>query len=269
MKKLLLSVVLAAAPDGQSSAAAPLREPSKKWTVDYGETACTALRAYGSEDASTILAFRPSPNGTVVRLMVVRPGRMPTPHHFDLTASIGSAQVKTTGLRFSSGSKKSEVIWINFDRAELEGLGQSGEIAIKGSGIDERFALPGMAAVLKALDTCNRDLREHWNVTEAAAAKIATPASPVKPLNHYFSAEDYPSQAIREDASGRTGFIMMIDETGKLKDCIVEETSGIASLDAMACGVLLERAKFTPARDAAGNPIRSVYVVGVRWMLPR
>jgi hypothetical protein len=267
MKKLLFLIALTAAPAAQASAATPLREPSKKWVLDYGETACTALRAYGSEDASTVLAFRPSPNGKVVRLMLVRPGRVPTPHHFDLTTSIRPSKVKTTGLRFASSDRKSEVIWINFERAELEGLGQAGEISIEGSGIDERFALPGMAAVLKALDTCNQDLREHWNVSEAAAAKIAKEASSVRPLGSYFSHSDYPTQAVRENASGRTGLIMMIDETGKLKDCMVEETSGIATLDAMACGVLLERAKFNPALDAAGNPIRSVCATAVRWAL--
>jgi hypothetical protein len=40
--------------------AAPLRQPINKWIVDYGETACTALRDFGSEEALTKLAFRPS-----------------------------------------------------------------------------------------------------------------------------------------------------------------------------------------------------------------
>jgi outer membrane biosynthesis protein TonB len=158
--------------------------------------------------------------------------------------------------------------WINLKRDELKGLGQAAEISIKGGGIDERFALPGMAAVLKALDACNQDLREHWNVTEATAAKITKEASPLKPLGSYVSNGDYPTQASRENASGKTGFIMMIGETGKIEDCMVEETSGIASLDAMACGIFLERAKFTPALDAAGKPIRSVCMTSVTWILP-
>jgi len=273
MKKLLFfSAVIAAAAAAASAAsptlpAAPLRQPIKKWVVDYGEAACTAQRAYGGEEALTRLAFRPSPNGNVVRLMIARPGRVPTPYHFDVTTSIRSSQIKKTGLRFASTDRKSEVIWINFDRADLDGLGQAGEITIKGRGIDERFALPGMAAVLKAMDTCSQNLREHWNITETAAAKIAKEASSLKPLGAYFSGSDYPFQAIRENESGTTGFILMIDETGKLEDCMVEETSGIATLDAMACAVLVQRAKFTPALDTAGRPIRSVYVSRIHWKL--
>ena len=58
---------------------------------------------------------------------------------------------------------------------------------------------------------------------------------------------------------------LLVDETGALKDCTVDETSGIASLDAMGCLVFMERAKFTPARDAAGKPVRSVVSTSITW----
>ncbi|CAA9528218.1 MAG: hypothetical protein AVDCRST_MAG23-764 [uncultured Sphingosinicella sp.] len=253
----------------QPASAAPPRQPIGKWQVDYGDTACTAARNYGPAEKPVTLAFRPSPNGTVVRLMVARPGRVSTPHHFAVTTTITSEKAKTTGLRFESADKKRDIIWINFDRAALDGLQAAGEIAIKaGVTIEERFPLPGIGSVLKSLDTCNADLRKHWNVEEAAASQLSKGATVLKPLHSLISDSDYPAQAIRERASGSTRFMMMVDETGALKDCMVEETSGIASLDAMSCSVFLQRAKFSPALDAAGKPARSVLTARITWRIP-
>ena len=254
----------------QAAAQPQLRQPTGKWVVDYGETSCTAARRYGTAEQPVTLAFRPSPDGNVVRLMVARPGRVPSPYHFPVTTTVTSEKAKTTGLRFASTDKKLDIIWINFQRAALEGLPQAGEIVLKsGRELDERFVLPGIAAVLKALDRCNADLRKHWNADEAAAAALSKVATPVKPLHRVVSNTDYPRQAMMEGASGLTRIMMMIDETGTLKDCMVVETSGIATLDAMSCGLLLERAgKFNPALDAAGKPVKSVYTAAFRWVVP-
>ena len=260
-----LSLLVCAAVPFTPAAAAPLRQPTNKWIVDYAETHCTASRTYGSEEEQTTLAFRPSPNGNVIRLIMVRPGTVRTPHHFPVTTSIAE---KTTGLRFKSSNKESEIIWITFDRAALEGLNGAGEIAIKGGEvIDERFALPGMGAVLKALDACNEDLRAHWNVGDAAVASFKKRAVSAKPLPDYFSYDDYPAQAFEEEASGEVRIILMIDEAGTLKDCMVEEASGIATLDAMGCGVLLRRAKFSPALDSSGKPTKSVMTTRIIWQM--
>jgi protein TonB len=60
----------------------------------------------------------------------------------------------------------------------------------------------------------------------------------------------------------------MVDQTGALQDCLVEGTSGVATLDAMVCIVLRSRAKFHPAIDAQGKPARSVLSTRVKWVMP-
>jgi TonB family protein len=246
--------------------APPLRQPTKGWVVDYGDSACTALRSYGSEAEPITLAFRPSPNGTVVRLILARPGRPPPQaDQFQVVMNIAPPSVKTTGLRFP-GAGKREFVWINARRADLEGLRRAGEIAIKGGPVAERLALPNIGNALDALDTCNADLRRYWNVGEHGSG-VAKPAAPLKPLIRYFSSDDYPAEAATRGEGGRSVIMMMIDEKGALKDCLVEETSGIATLDAMTCLVLRERAKFSPALDAAGRPVRSVLTQSVIWKI--
>jgi hypothetical protein len=269
MDKPLRMLGLAAAAVALAGAAGspPLRQPINGWVVDYGESACTALRTYGSEAEPVTLAFRPSPNGTVVRLLLARRGRPPQrADQFTVVMNIAPPSLKTTGLRFAAGDGKREFVWINVRRADLEGLRRAGEIAIRGGPVEERFALPQIGKALDALDTCNADLRRYWNVGDHGEA-VATPAAPLKPLIRYFSSDDYPAEAANRAEGGRSVVMMMIDEGGTLKDCLVEETSGIATLDAMTCIVLRDRAKFRPAADAAGRPMRSVLTQSVVWQI--
>lgn len=264
---LLLLASVAAALPAPASAAPPARQPAGKWVVDYAETNCSAARAYGTDKDPLTLAVRMSPRGNIARLIIARPGRRTEPHHFPVKLNALPADAGTTALRFTSQDRKSDLFWVHVDRAALGRLREAGELVIRGKTLEERIALPGFGAVVKALDACAADLREYWNANEADPAKLGRPAAPVRPLADYVSARDYPAQAIREDGEGAAQVTLMVDDKGALKECMVEQTSGIASLDVMTCAVFLDRAKFTPATDAAGKPLRSVLTTRIRWQI--
>ncbi|HEY0147657.1 MAG TPA: energy transducer TonB [Allosphingosinicella sp.] len=258
---LAASAMLAIVP----AQSAPL-QPDKKWNVDYGETHCVASRAYGTDKDPVTFALRPSASGKIVRLMIIRRGMTFDPHHIKVTVSHAATPTKTTALAFGARDKKLEIFWINLEREALDGIGASEKLVVRGSGLNEEFALPQIGAVLTALQTCNDDLRKYWNADDdAGTSAIAAHARSVKPLAAYLDDKDYPTQALAEGASGKSRMTLLVDETGALKDCTVDETSGIASLDAMGCLVFMERAKFTPARDAAGKPVRSVVSTSITW----
>jgi TonB family protein len=250
-----------------AAAGAPLEphRPIRQWNLDWGATACNAIATYGSAAKPTSLAFRPSPNGTMVRLIVLLPGRGVPAYQFEVKTNITGATVKTNGLRFPATKARNDIIWINFTPEELAGLRGAGEIALDGGPLHDRFLLPSIGKVLDALETCNADLRKYWNVGDAA--NLSKRARPKRPIREYFSDSDYPSQALQQSDSGVSKIMMMVDETGALKDCMVEETSGVATLDAMTCAVLQQRAKFEPALDQAGKPARSVLTTRVNWRI--
>jgi Gram-negative bacterial TonB protein C-terminal len=272
MPKLFRALAIAACCAVPLSAAAgappPLQRPVKPWNLDYGMTACMAIAIYGTPDKPITFAIRPSPNGTVVRLTVLRPGQAGKAFQFELTTNLGGASTRTNGLHFSSTVQKANTIWINVPRDDLEALRKTGEIDLDGGPLHYRLALPSMAAVLDGLDKCNADLRQYWNVG-APAEQFSRKAHSLKPLAAYFSDADYPDQANSANQGGTSKVMLMIDETGALKDCMVEVTSGFATLDAMTCGVLLERARFEPALDPAGRPTRSVITQGATWRIGR
>jgi TonB family protein len=236
----------------------------KPWILDFGETTCSAVRIYGTDADPVTLAFRPSPNGPIVRLAIARKGRIGDAHHFPVTVALGPTPLKTTGLRFATRDNKSNLVWINIERPLLDGLAATGRITLSGGReIEETLALPGIREVLRRLDDCNTELRQYWNAGEFAAA-LAKPPEPVRPAHTWVSDADYPAQAQAEGASGALRFSVLIDETGKVRDCLVEETSGIATLDAQACIAVTRSARFRPALDAAGKPARSSW--GTRFV---
>lgn len=88
-------------------------------------------------------------------------------------------------------------------------------------------------------------------------------------LVSYLSADDYPAEAILAEEQGTVRFRLTVGPDGRVSDCAIAESSGSASLDSTTCRILTERARFTPATDAGGNPTTDTVVSTIRWVLPQ
>lgn len=82
-----------------------------------------------------------------------------------------------------------------------------------------------------------------------------------------FSADDYPSDALRKGEQGRTTVQLDIDRDGRVSRCNVVSSSGSSSLDNATCSILAERARFTPARDSNGNRVEDSHTQTIVWQL--
>jgi protein TonB len=112
-------------------------------------------------------------------------------------------------------------------------------------------------------------------------ARPAPPAPPAPPpprvsqaakargnLLSLITDEDYPQSAIRNEEEGTTAVRLSIGTDGRVTGCDVTQSSGSSALDNTACSIFRRRARFTPAKDQAGNPISDTYTQRVRWVLP-
>ncbi|HEY0027772.1 MAG TPA: energy transducer TonB [Allosphingosinicella sp.] len=82
-----------------------------------------------------------------------------------------------------------------------------------------------------------------------------------------FSDADYPADALRAEAQGRVEVRLHIGADGIVSACDVIASSNFASLDSTTCRVLTERARFRPARDAAGKAVSDTVVTSITWKL--
>lgn len=98
-------------------------------------------------------------------------------------------------------------------------------------------------------------------VSKAAGAK-GDPAQ-------WITNDDYPPSSIRAEEEGTTAIKWTINTQGRVENCVVTQSSGSAALDQAACRALTRRARYSPAVDAAGNPIASTQSRRVVWRLPR
>lgn len=108
----------------------------------------------------------------------------------------------------------------------------------------------------------------------------APPAPPAPPTvskaaglrgnpGQYFGPDAYPPSAQREGAEGRVSAKLSIGTDGRVTDCSILSGSGNRALDDATCRISKARVRFTPAQDAAGNPVASSYTLNIRWQLPQ
>jgi len=233
------------------------------WIVDYAENQCVATRFFGN----WLLLIKPSPTSDVVQLILKKKGGFWKAVEEDASLAFGSSSpIKVKQLRYAV--KGNGIQLINLTAEQASKLSDADFITWDGEGPNRSFSTGPLKQLMKMLANCRASLRDYWNITPEKAAQIDTGAMPAKPLVKYFSAKDYPGQAVMNRESGLTSVVALIDENGTIRDCMVDATSGIATLDAMTCIVIRERAKFKPAVAKDGKPVRSYLVQRVRWEMP-
>ena len=67
---------------------------------------------------------------------------------------------------------------------------------------------------------------------------------------------------------GKVGFTLIVSAEGRVTDCAITRSSGSRRLDEVTCLGLLRYARFHPARDAGGRPVKGRYASTVTWAQP-
>jgi protein TonB len=88
-------------------------------------------------------------------------------------------------------------------------------------------------------------------------------------LSSYIADADYPALAILRGEEGTVEFELGISAEGLPSNCRVTHSSGSRLLDDVTCRLLVERARFMPARDRAGRAVPDRVTSRIRWVLPR
>lgn len=106
--------------------------------------------------------------------------------------------------------------------------------------------------------------------TPPPAPPPSPPGTPARPINQmaWIGTDDYPSAALRREAEGLVRVLLVVDLDGVPNDCTIQSSSGHADLDATACTLLRQRARFHPALDGEGQPVIGRIIVPVRWAIP-
>lgn len=259
LSSVLLSSPAGAAPDA----------PISKWRVDFEDAQCVATRDFGTATAPITLALKRPPIGSELQLSVFTARSRAGPlRQIDASISINDGEaVRTTLLTYDPPTGTRHVYRLNLTSAAADALGTASSLRlVAGKDLDQRFGDPQIGPALKVLDTCISDLREAWNIgpNGVKSSALRTHAS-AGDFDSLFTSRDLPQAGIGLNYAAPVGFIMLINETGRIADCTVTGTSGGAALDAQSCAVPMRLAKFKPAVGADGRPARDFYFYRVNW----
>lgn len=257
------------------------------WQIHDERGRCTASTAFDG-DMIVMLDFNYGDN--IVLFTVTNPAwesiqegqEYPVTLHFSNGQEYPSTQAQ--GVRVDNASVR--LTGVNLRLHANDFLGDFAGAARVQMRMDHQrlttLNLSGTRAVAQRLITCaiaswrryppdpfrGRGSQSQGTAPFSAPARVVPPQRARANLNNYFSVEDYPAAALRENSQGTTGFRLTIGPNGRVSDCSVTSSSGSAALDAATCRILNARARYTPARDSNGNPTTGTDSGRVTWRLP-
>lgn len=243
--------------------------PSSKWTVEYADEMCTLARSYGPEAERLILGFSPTPMGEDMRVVVLTQGGRRA-RAGTARIGFGNAGPPVEGFYVAGpvGDGAMQIVAIDVPADALKPIETAKVLTVQaGSDLNRSFALSGVGAAMRALGKCVTDLLKSWGMDEGTlAAIVERPTALARPRN-YLSHKDYPKEALDRNEQGTVGMRYMVGVDGVPRDCAIVESSGSVSLDETSCRILMSRARFRPARDAAGKPLPSLSFTRIIWRL--
>lgn len=285
----LLKVLLCCAIAGTSVGAAESPPAVSKarlgaWEINYDIDSCNLLAEFGD-----------GPQSTFVRLTRYQPG-----DRFDLTVygeayefprsivpvrvGFGLAEpIKRDAMTGHAGNKLPLLIvnslrldgWAS-ETSDAEGPPVTPDMEDRASILDltipggKRFKLEtgSFGKPMQAMRACVDDLIKSWGYDPVQQATLSAKPQPRTKPGSWLTNADYPSGAALAAQNGIVQFRLDIDETGKVASCRVLHRTNPDSFSALTCKRISQRAKFRPARDKNGKPVRSYYVDKARFVIP-
>ena len=213
------------------------------------------------------LALKASLSDGAIQLAVMRPGFRQVFIQTPAKIEIDDKPYPTSALSYpTAGNVKLVTHLINVDPPQAAMLRQAKTLRVEVyRGVKDTFPLDPSIGIWREMQDCVTRVRKLWHVGPENASSIATEAN--ADLPGLFTPGDYPRPAVWKDQQGTTSFLLLIDEKGVAKDCTVTGSSGSAALDSRSCGVILVRAKFSPAIDRDGKPTKSARDVRISWRM--
>lgn len=287
---------------GSSSAAqdAPvILKPSSAWHVDYGEDHCRLARQFGSKGQETVFYLEQYEPGDEFTVLAAGPGfsaaklRNASVRFGPDGASAGADRITQAEMaKFGSGvmvtsmrvlpdnapvvtttkvtpgttNYLSPPMLRTLDPADVAHL-SSFELVEEDSHV-ARLMLGGMGEPIKALNACTDELLTHWGIDVAAHKTRSRGVIPKSNPGAWISAGDYPIDLMRAGTQGVVHFRLDVDERGRATRCSIQQSTRPAEFDRVVCSKISRNARFEPALDSAGEPMKSYWRSTVRFELP-
>lgn len=261
-------------------------EAAGPWRIDYGSQSCRLVRDFSDGTDTLSLGFERFLPGPGLRLVVAGDrelARRGTTARFRYGPAGAEQRQKVYASTLSDGRPalvlRSAALLERPSAgspAETEGAPFSffvGEELSAAEQVDSlRFTrgvrgnpvviLGPMRKPVEALQSCIADLMRDWGLDMEQMVRMSRQAEPERPPQSWMDSADYPPEMLRQGRQGVVEFRLVVDERGQIATCHVDlDTPG--PFGEATCNAIRRRARFKPALDADGKPMRALYVCSV------
>ena len=129
-----------------------------------------------------------------------------------------------------------------------------------------QLKLGSMIKPMAVLADCTDKLLIHWGYDPKVQAGLTRDAIPTTRPETWMTSSDYPATFLAANHSGLVNFRLEIGVQGEVLGCFVISQTTPSDFEAVTCRLLMKRAKFDPALDADGKPVKTYYINSVRWL---
>lgn len=256
---------------------------TSKWEMKYNPDSCQLLASFGGGEQRVIFALTREQPGDSFDLELFGKVLDYTGIGVPMEVTFGpSPPTRLNGVAMTTGKEKLAVIritniridgWHDVKNPETRPtITQETEAAVtsitfkKAGGKQYRLETGSMMAPLSAMRTCTSDLIKTWGYDPAVEDSLSKHAQPASSPGNWLGTNDYPQASWTQGHNGLVRFRIDVDPSGHPTGCRVLYRTNPDEFADLSCKLLMKRARFTPALDAAGKPVKSFYINNIRWV---
>jgi len=289
MRKFLSTVAVGAmmlASAAQAQEQAAVFKPTAAWALDYGDDYCRLMRTFSDGKEEVALGLERIRPGSETRLVLVgdgiktfrraeRLGYNFLPNQAEREAmytrsvtSDGKQYLNLGTLTLASAAPAAPGAAEKYDRvAEAAAAKAITGVAIsKGLTTPARIETGALDAPVAALQACADDLVKSWGLD--AEKHKTLEAQPVPQGSPWLPTGTIGFGDFGKLTGGSNQIRLLVDASGKPTACHVHWPTLDKSANDKICGTLMEKASFTPAKDAAGQAVASYWMGSPMFMMP-
>ena len=267
MHSFMLRVAAAAmvAGSGPAHAVAQPDGPPQVWQLDWENSHCIVSTG---DPSNLLLSLWMTPGDPSPDLYVAGPSAKLRTAAAKGTVVLGPGNESfTTGLIQRFGKSGGWVLeYFELKDGFPTAFARSTEVQLTSLNVPVTVQFKGEEKAMAALKDCVDNKLIAWGIDAKAYESLRSP--PIDPGHmDWFTAYDYPDDAMQAGFEGNVVARVDVDATGKVKACNVVVGSGMDSIDKVTCAKTMKNGKFLPAIGADGNPTAATRTIFVKFQL--
>jgi TonB family protein len=265
-------------------------KPDSAWNVDFGEDKCRLTRTFGGAENRHLLAFQQFWPDKAAGLTVAGPAfdkfrslQRTDVRFFEMQEPLRTRPFAGTVEQYGRGVIYSSIRLTAGESADTNAVDEpkaggvaqldaaEGDrvqfVALKQAGREVRLETGPLGDAFKVLNQCTLDLLRDWgldperHLTATSMPRWINQAALTRKI-----VADYPSAAYSQGEQAIMRMRVIVGTDGSVESCTILKATETERLESPACRVM-QGARFEPARDAAGQPFRSLYVTSITYRI--